>query len=170
MATTYSNTSLDTIDVDSLKSSRFLLPDKRLLPYRNAAGDVHLGLLEHSMKLIQSGTVQAPQAIVEKTSKWLKHCRRHFTESDKKPTPVTAGSGSSKSLARVPAPQQQQAPDQREDSTRRPCSGWVGRLQRPRISRTRSMIACSTVTGFLNTIQITSSVHGGVVNEPSYLQ
>ena len=110
MATTYSNTSLDTIDVDSLKSSRFLLPDKRLLPYRNAAGDVHLGLLEHSMKLIQSGTVQAPQAIVEKTSKWLKHCRRHFTESDKKPTPVTAGSGSSKSLARVPAPQQQQAP------------------------------------------------------------
>ena len=65
MATTYSNTSLDTIDVDSLKSSRFLLPDKRLLPYRNAAGDVHLGLLEHSMKLIQSGTVQAPQAIVE---------------------------------------------------------------------------------------------------------
>ena len=112
-STQYSNEPIDSINEASLKSTRFLLPEARLLPYRNAAGEVHLGLLEKSMKLIGSGKVTAPPDVVERASKWLKHCRRHFaahpTHNDDKPkvTPITAGA-SSKSQPRVSQQQQQQ--------------------------------------------------------------
>ena len=114
----YSFQARSTIDVSTLKSSRFLLPKNEppLLPYRNAEGAIVLCLLEESVAKIKSGAVQVAPELEMKADKWLKHCRKQQVGAVGAATTVTPATGTAvpKVNARVPPPAAADSSAQRE--------------------------------------------------------
>lgn len=71
---------LASIDITSLKASRFLLEASRELPYRDAKGVVSLHLLRKSAADVKTGAVVPPEEIASKLRKWLSHAERAFAK------------------------------------------------------------------------------------------
>ena len=61
--------------VQELASSRFLMKEQRMLPYRTGDGHISLPLLESSMALVTSGALTPPKQVVSSLHKWLRYAR-----------------------------------------------------------------------------------------------
>ena len=61
--------------VQELESSRFLMKEERMLPYRTKDGHISLPLLESSMALVTSGALTPPKQVVSSLHKWLQYAR-----------------------------------------------------------------------------------------------
>lgn len=76
----YSVAPLATIDISALKSSRFLVPSSRLLPYRDAVGAVNVHLLRKCKKTLAEGSTLLDTETVAFLDKLLRHGERHFAQ------------------------------------------------------------------------------------------
>lgn len=95
MSNTYSAAPISTIDLSALAASRFILPDERLLPYRDATGAINVHLLRQSLQhaescaaVVKLGPPQPAEAgpspmykaadaeAIEKLRRWLRHAER----------------------------------------------------------------------------------------------
>lgn len=73
---TYSNAPLATIDIKALKSSRFLLPEQRQLPFRDDSGAVNLPLTAESKRQLEAGEVPGvTDEVASKLHKWYKNAQ-----------------------------------------------------------------------------------------------
>ena len=70
--TSFANSPLCTVDVMSLKPSRFLLEAERRLPYRDENGKVHLALCRRSVGELDG----VPDEVAAKLRKWVSHAER----------------------------------------------------------------------------------------------
>ena len=68
----FANSPLCTVDVMSLKPSRFLLEAERRLPYRDENGKVHLALCRRSAGELDG----VPDEVAAKLRKWVSHAER----------------------------------------------------------------------------------------------
>ena len=68
----FANSPLCTVDVMSLKPSRFLLEAERRLPYRDENGKVHVALCKRSAGELDG----VPDEVAAKLRKWVSHAER----------------------------------------------------------------------------------------------
>lgn len=95
-AATFSFAPLASIDIASLKASRFLLEATRALPYRDAKGLVNLHLLRKSAADVQNGAVVPPEEVASKLRKWLSHAEKAFAKAGEGAGVDRTGEGSGK--------------------------------------------------------------------------
>lgn len=84
----FSNAPLATIDVASLKASRFLHAEEDgtpVLPYRDDTGAVNINLCRASASDLREARLCCPAATEETLNKWLKHAE-HWAASDSAPS------------------------------------------------------------------------------------
>ena len=88
----FANAPLCTIDVDALKSTRFLIERPPSLPYRDAAGSVNVHLCEASQREVDSMPWVSAD-VVAQLAKWTKHALRWSKEHGPRWTRQPASSG-----------------------------------------------------------------------------
>ena len=89
---TFSTAPLATIDIAALKSSRFMVAEKRLLPYRDETGAVNLALAAESKRQLEAGeAASVPAALADKLLKFYKHAvyqaRKHPVSWERRTLP-----------------------------------------------------------------------------------
>ena len=83
MPISYSNAPLCTIDVSSLKASRFLLEATRQLPFRDAEGNVNFELCERSVKEA-ARMADLPQSVADTLRKYYKAVKQWNQQSSRR--------------------------------------------------------------------------------------
>jgi len=74
----YSEAPAESIKISKLSSSRFMLQQARLLPFRDDMGRVNTNLVRKSIEQIRSGAVSAPPEVLIRLEAWQRHAEAHM--------------------------------------------------------------------------------------------
>ena len=70
-----------TVHTTALKESRFLVPERRLLPFRDEKGRINVGLVELASRMVREGRVSPSEEVKKKLERWA-HYAAKFKEGE----------------------------------------------------------------------------------------
>ena len=70
-----------TVQTTALKESRFLIPERRLLPFRDEKGRINVGLVELASRMVREGRVSPGDEVKKKLERWA-HYAAKFKEGE----------------------------------------------------------------------------------------